>query len=61
MKSYIYEYIEDKKAKRKTIKAEDMSKGLVELLSKTTGEKIEITNIICKGEVTNDKPKSKKK
>ena len=61
MRKYIFEFKEDKKAKQKTINAEDMSSGLIELLNKLTGEEIEVTNIICKGEITNDKKKTKTK
>ncbi len=61
MKKYIFEFKEDKKAKQKTINAEDMSSALIELMNKVTGEEIEVTNIICKGEITNDKKKTKRK
>ena len=61
MKKYIFEFKEDKKAKQKTINAEDMSTALKELMNKTTGEEIEVTNIICKGVITNDKKKTKRK
>ena len=60
MKKYIFEFKEDKKAKQKTINAEDMSAALKELMNKVSGEEIEVTNIICKGEITNDKKKTKK-
>lgn len=60
MKKYIFEFKEDKKAKQKTINAEDMRLALKELMNKVTGEEIEVTKIICKGEITNDKKKTKK-
>lgn len=59
MKKYIFKFIEDGKQKRKTINAADISEGLEKLFNGTSGEKLEDINVECKGEIANDKKKSK--
>lgn len=59
MKKYIFKFIEDGKQKRKTINAADISEGLEKLFNGTSGEKLEDINVECKGEISNDKKKSK--
>lgn len=59
MKKYVFKFIEDGKERQKTINAEGISEGLVKLFNGTSGEKIEHIKVICKGEITNDKKKSK--
>ena len=60
MKKYIFKFIEDGKEKQKTINGEDISGGLEKLFNGTSGEKLEDIKVICKGEITNDKKKTKK-
>lgn len=60
MKKYIFKFIEDEKERQKTISAEDLPEGLEKLFKATSGEKLEDIKVICKGEITNDKKKSKK-
>lgn len=60
MKKYIFKFIEDGKERQKTINAEDIPGGLEKLFKGTSGEKLEDIKIICKGEITNDKKKTKK-
>ena len=59
MKKYIFEFKEDGKQKRKTINAADIPEGLEKLFKTTSGEKLEDINVECKGEISNDKKKSK--
>lgn len=59
MKKYIFKFKEDGKQKRKTINAADISEGLEKLFNGTSGEKLEDINVECKGEISNDKKKSK--
>lgn len=59
MKKYIFKFKEDGKQKRKTIKAESVPEALEELMKTTSGEKLEDINVNCKGEISNDKKKSK--
>lgn len=60
MKKYIFKFIEDGKERQKTINAEDLPEGLEKLFEATSGEKLENIKVICKGEITNDKNKTKK-
>ena len=60
MKKYIFKFIEDGKERQKTINAEDITGGLEKLFKGTSGEKLEDIKVICKGEITNDKKKTKK-
>lgn len=60
MKKYIFKFIEDGKERQKTINAEDITGGLEKLFAGTSGEKLEDIKVICKGEITNDKKKTKK-
>ena len=59
MRKYIFKFKEDGKQKRKTINAIDISEGLEKLFNGTSGEKLEDINVECKGEISNDKKKSK--
>lgn len=59
MKKYIFKFKEDGKQKRKTINAIDISEGLEKLFNGTSGDAIEDINVECKGEISNDKKKSK--
>ena len=59
MRKYIFKFKEDGKQKRKTIKSESVSEGLEKLFNGTSGEKLEDINVECKGEIANDKKKSK--
>lgn len=59
MRKYIFKFKEDGKQKRKTINAADISEGLEKLFNGTSGEKLEDINVECKGEISNDKKKSK--
>lgn len=59
MKKYVFKFKEDGKQKRKTINAADIPEGLEKLFNGTSGEKLEDINVECKGEISNDKKKSK--
>lgn len=59
MRKYIFKFKEDGKQKRKTINAEDLPEGLEKLFKVTSGNAIEDINVECKGEISNDKKKSK--
>lgn len=59
MRKYIFKFKEDGKQKIKTINAIDISEGLEKLFNGTSGEKLEDINVECKGEISNDKKKSK--
>ena len=60
MKKYVFKFIEDEKERQKTINAEDLPEALKKLFNGTSGEKLEDIKVICKGEITNDKKKTKK-
>lgn len=60
MKKYIFKFIEDGKERQKTVNGEDLPEGLEKLFNSTSGEKLEDIKVICKGEITNDKKKTKK-
>lgn len=59
MRKYIFKFKEDGKQKRKTIKAESVPEALEELMKTTSGNALEDINVECKGEISNDKKKSK--
>lgn len=59
MRKYVFKFKEDEKQKRKTINAEDLPEGLEKLFNGTSGEKLKDIKVECKGEISNDKKKSK--